>query len=110
MSIKQYRNMETFLSDNEERLFRVWVYRRIYTPYEQEKKFIDESEFDQETAHLGFIRESIALPDGDYLLGFEEVYEAPVADEEVHILDYYKLSEIRLGYSAYDTKRLEEEW
>ena len=92
----QYNNFETFVHQNWNRVFRYWVYRRIYTPYEIDKKFSDESIYEDAICTLAYIRECIALPNGDYLLGFEDPELS--SDDDEQYLKYYKLSEIRLEY------------
>ena len=45
MGIFQFGDFETFLLDCGERLFRYLVYKRMFTPHEIEKKYSDQSEF-----------------------------------------------------------------
>ena len=35
----------TWLQDTEVRVLRYWVYKRVFTPLEQEKKYVDQSEY-----------------------------------------------------------------
>lgn len=81
-------NLGTWLHDNcDEYRFEVYVNKRIYTPYEIEKKFMDE--FTEELMLDGVcIVEMIELPDKDVLLGFKY--------EDYERIYYYKLSDIRL--------------
>lgn len=94
----------TWMLDNDGRLYRYWVYRRIWTPYEQEQKFTDESFFESEECEEGFLREAVELPDGDILLGFQ-----PPFFNEGEYLEYYRLSEIHLVYSARGQREYEED-
>lgn len=98
-----YGDVETFMHDvGCERIWRFWVYRRIYTPYEQQSQFIDESQFEDSHCNFGIIREVINLQ-GDYLIGFEMVYEEnDFQTVENAGLEYYRLSEIRLAYYRQD--------
>ena len=92
-----------FLEKNKDRIFRFWVYKRIFTPLEQEKKYIDECVYEDTHAQTGIIREVVVLPDKDLLLGFY-IPCCDTADEEDeyrHIV-YYKLSEIRMEYRPVD--------
>ena len=73
--------------------FRFWVYRRVYTPYEQSNKFSDESWFEDPICKTAYVRECYELPDGDILLGFVDV---EYSEDEDKCVEYYKLSEIRL--------------
>lgn len=98
-----YGSFFEFLEKNKDRLFRFWVYKRMFTPLEQEQKYIDQGEFEDCHAETGIIREAIILPDNDLLLGFyiPGCDTANVEDEYKHI-SYYKLSEIRMEYRPVD--------
>lgn len=86
-----YTDLQTWLHDDGDYvLFNVYVKKHIYTPYEQEQKFSDESTEELELQNVHMIK-AIELPDGDVLLGFQWFSE----DENSYIY-YYKLSEIRL--------------
>lgn len=103
-------DFETFILDNRGRVFRMWVYKRMFTPYEQEQKYIDESVYECDECSNVFIEEVIELPDKDILLGVRVVYDAESVEktaDEWHI-DYYKLSEIRLAYRPKDFEELME--
>ena len=104
----QYGDLETFLLDNGERLFRFLVYKRLFTPYEQEHRFMDQSEYEETTYRYGFIRESVSLGNGDYLIGIQEVFdELPEADAAR--VEYFRLSELRLAYYPDDIKEFSDE-
>ena len=100
-------DMETFLLDfADDRVFRFWVYRRLFTPYEQQQAFIDETQFEDSHAQLGIIKEAIDLGNGDWLLGFQIVDDDGVSYGGI---EYYKLSEIRLSYYEQDKYQQDEE-
>ena len=100
-------DIHTWLSDvGEERVFRMWVFKKMFTPYEQDEKFSDESVYVDDTCKFVMIKELIELPDGDLLIGFQD---ADDADSDNLYLEYYKLSEIRLDYRPEDKERLEDE-
>lgn len=89
----------TYLHDTDGRVFMYWVYKRMFTPLEQEKKYIDESQFEDAEANRGVITECVELPDGDLLLGFQNVDEDGEPTTGIfRMIGYYKLSEIRLAY------------
>ena len=88
---------------SEERVFRMWVFKKMFTPYEQDKKFSDESVYVDDICKYVMIKELIELPDGDLLIGFQD------ADSNIEYLEYLKLSEIRLDYRPEDKERLEDE-
>ena len=97
-------DIHTWLSDvGEERVFRMWIFKKMFTPYEQDEKFSDESVYVDDTCKFVMIKELIELPDGDLLIGFQD------ADSDNLYLEYYKLSEIRLDYCQSDKERLEDE-
>ena len=96
----QYNSFESFVHQNCNKIFRYWVYRRLYTPYEMEHKFSDESVFEETICTMAHIRECIALPNGDYLLGLENAEF--ISDDDGQYLKYCKLSEIRLEYYECD--------
>ena len=98
-----YGNFFEFLQKNKDRLFRFWVYKRLFTPLEQEKKYIDECVYEDTHAHTGIIREVIVLPDNDLLLGFYiPCCDTVDEEDEYKHIDYYKLSEIRMEYRPVD--------
>jgi hypothetical protein len=72
----------------------------MFTPYEQEQKFLDESQYvNNECDHVRIL-DVITLPDGDLLLATTDAYG------DGTYISYYKLSEISLGKSEKD---MEEE-
>ena len=82
-------------------IFRVWVRKRIFTPYEQDSKFIGQSLYEDDIATHIIITDVISLPDGDLLLA---TYNSD--DNDKGYITYYKLSEIDLAKADYD---MEEE-
>lgn len=81
-------------------VFRLWQYKRMFTPYEQEQKFSDESQYVNVECDFVKILNTINLPDGDLLLATTYAYG------DGKYISYYKLSEISLGKSERD---MEEE-
>lgn len=102
---KQITDMETWLLDNEGKIFRYVIYRRMFTPYEQEQAFTDESQYEDTHFTFGFIEEAIELGGGEWLLGFRKVYDGEVYDE----IEYCRLSEIRLSCFDCDQNMFTEE-
>ncbi len=88
-----YPSIESFFAAHEGQFFSFWHYRHMFTPYEQEQKFSDESVFDGTTAIVGKVAEVICLPDGDVLLGIKDEFDDSV---------YYKLSELYIERIPYD--------
>lgn len=99
-------DLETWLLDNDGRIYRYLVYKRMFTPYEQKEAFDDETQFEESTYTFAKISEAIDLGGGDWLLGLTEV--DPDTLESYSYTEYYKLNEIRLAYFG-DEKRKREE-
>lgn len=94
-----YNSFVEFILRNQDRVFRYWIYKKLFTPYEQQERFSDESQYESCYANFGVVREVIPLPDHDFLLGIAQVFESKSDLQENHAhIDYYKLSEIRLSY------------
>ena len=97
----QYNSFAEYLKSlPPDTIFRLWQYKRMFTPYEQDEKFMDESQYVNTTADEGRILDVINLPDGDLLLATTYAYG------DGKYISYYKLSEISLGKSEKD---MEEE-
>lgn len=94
-------DFETWLSDNQDRVFRYWVYKRMFTPEEQASQYIDQSIYEDPECEHGRIAEAVELPDGDILLGFCGV-DMPEDSSAFGYIDYHKLSEISLAYAPRD--------
>ena len=84
-----YSSFSEFAKANKEKIFAFWVYKRIFTPYEEENCFADESCFEDMRCSYAYIRECIEFVDGDALIGFEDI-----SDKDR--IRYFLLSEIRL--------------
>lgn len=94
----EFTSFPDFLEVHQDDIFMFWVYRRIYTPYEQQKAFMDESVYEEIQAKFGFIAECVSLGGADFLLGFRTVADPDEIDVQSYSgpIEYYKLSEIRL--------------
>jgi hypothetical protein len=101
-------DFETWVMYHSDRVFRYWVYRRMFTPYEQERKYMDETVFEDTHCSYGTIREAVELPDGDVLIGFVDPFDDTVPEDSQNI-HYVKLSEISLAYYPRDEAELREE-
>ena len=95
-------NLETFALDNSDTIFRFLVYRRMYTPYEQAEKYIDESFYEDDHYFFGYLENVIDLGYGNWLLGFRLIDDCN--GEKFDNIEYYKLDEIRLSYFDDDQK------
>ena len=88
-------NIKNWLSHVETAHFLLWVYRRGYTPYEMDKRFEDQSLFEDSRGDVVKIVEVVLLDDGDYFLGVQSYDE--IEEKYCNQIDYYKLSEVRLA-------------
>lgn len=100
-------DFETWVLDNSDRVYRYWVYKKMFTPYEQDQKFTDETCYECEECSFGCIQEAIELPDGDILLGFVDPADVGTGVEGYII--YQKLSEIHINYSPNDQEEFADE-
>ena len=96
----QYNSFAEYLQSlPPDTVFRLWEYKRMFTPYEQEEKFSDESLYVDGECKFVHIKDVITLPDGDLLLA--------VSPESMpSYTDYHKLSNISIAKADKD---LEEE-
>ena len=83
--------MEKWLGDNSHRIYRFLVYKKLFTPYELDKKFVDESQFEDTNYRFGFIEEAIELGNGEWLLGFREVIDDEVCNYIRHQLTNHSI-------------------
>lgn len=74
----------------------------MFTPYEQQRAFEDETIFEDDYYTLAKITEAIDLGNGEWLLGFTGVDRDTL--ELNTYTEYYKLSEIRLSYFGDENK------
>lgn len=104
-------NIGTWLHDlDEDTIFRFRTYKRIFTPYEQEKKYLDETRFEEGTFYsYGKILNIIEIP-GDLLLEIREVYQKEEGGpfEDYGSTVYRRLSDIQLEKRDKDNISVEE--
>ena len=97
----QYNSFAEYLAAlPHDTIFRIWEYKRMFTPYEQFEKFSDESPYVNDECDFIKICGVITLPDGDLLLATTDAYG------DGKYISYHKLSEISLAKSEKD---MEEE-
>lgn len=98
-------DLETWLHDFGDRIYRILEYRKpgLFTPYEVENKFSDESLYMCNEYKKVIIEEVIELPNKDLLIGFCEVFSEDDGEYEISDnIEYLKLSEIKLECFACD--------
>ena len=79
-------DLETWISDNSDKLYSVKKYMKVYTPYEYDKKYSDETRYEWEKTCK--IKEAIEIPN-DVLLGLQEYFD-----------DYVTLSDNTIEYEV----------
>ena len=106
-------DFDTFVLDNQDKIFRYYKYVRVWTPFELDKKYSDESIFENDGyAEFAYIRQAIELPDGDVLLKLE-ITHSPEDDmlyqdeDNDRIYKYEKLSDIVLEEYSSDNEKEE---
>lgn len=101
-----YTDLETWLFDfHDEKIFMIERKKSLFTPYEQNEKFVDDSVWET-VSESAKIVEAIELPNKDVLLGFRSIWYEDVRDDDNSLIDvrlkqsefidYYPLSEIKL--------------
>ena len=100
--------MKDFIEKHKDDIFRYVTYRKIWTPYEMEEKYFDESETEC-TYHFAKITDCVDLGSGDYLLELDEGNidtdeDNPVFDRD-GIKHYKRLSDIQLDLFDYDNNK-----
>lgn len=98
MKILTHPDFVAFAEANADRVFELQVYRRLFTPYEQERRFLDDTEFTERPVSVK-LKEAIPLGHGDYLVGVSEWFEDDPEWNARAPVTFYRLSEIRLSYA-----------
>ena len=80
--------MPEWVEENRNRVYRYWVYRKAYTPYEEQTSGPEDSYYESIYCKFGCITEAVDLGCGDWLLGFSD---------GSGFTDYYRLSDIHIG-------------
>lgn len=94
-------DLETWLIDYaDETIFRLWVYKSIFTPYEQDKKYVDESIYEDSTAKLVKLVGCIEMPNyEENILKFQDLDDDLTPTGTYY---YYKFSQIALIETQYE--------
>lgn len=79
-------DLETWMIDNSDKFYSVKKYMKVYTPYENDKKYSDETRYEWEKTCK--IKEAIEIPN-DVLLGLQEYFD-----------DYVTLSDNTIEYEV----------
>ena len=81
-------DLETWVHDNTDTFYRISRYKRLYTPYEQEKKYSDEDIYEE--TYQGKIT-GVIDTGNDKLLEIEEWYEDYTGEEKKMGTTHYEL-------------------
>lgn len=96
--VLQFSSFPDFLDAHEDDLFCFWVYRRGYTPYEQQQAFSDESQFEDVHGTVCRVVECISLGNGRFMIGVLPCIDENLDEKEFSSrIDYYNLDEIRIS-------------
>lgn len=87
--------LEDFIKSNEGKLFRYWLVKRNYTPYEWDKKYEDQSELIEDECSYGYFVDCIDLG-YDHLIGITEDCR------NSGYISYHKLSLMDFAYCDRD--------
>jgi hypothetical protein len=95
-------DFETWFMDESDRVYRYLVYKKVWTPLEMDKKYTDESEYENGGHYtLCHIEEAIEMSPGNWMLGLRDIYEDGCISKHI---SYYPLSDIRLSCFDDDQK------
>ena len=86
--------MKDFVEKNKDTVFRYWLRKRMWTPYEMELKDKYQSDLEDEEAEYGYLAEAVDLGH-DWLIGISK-------DKKFDYISYYRLSELDLAVSLTD--------
>ena len=99
-------DLNSWIEKYKNTVFRMFEYKKIWTPYEMEQKFMDETEFKTDRSTLVKVKEAVTLPNGEVLLKLRDVddEEDEDDDENLHQAIYYwrNMKDIQLDQFDYD--------
>lgn len=88
-------NFSDFVNNNKNKIFRYWLRKTMWTPYEMELKDPDQSGLVDEECSYGYFVDCVDLG-YDWLVGISE--DNPNGE----YVSYHKLSELDFAYSELD--------
>ena len=83
-------DLETWVHDNTDTFYRISRYKRLYTPYEQDKKYSDESVYEE--TYQGKIT-GVVDTGNDKLLEIEGEEDNVIKDGKVKLDDWLEFTE-----------------
>ena len=97
-------SVKEWLQASEGKIFRYLVYKKMFTPYEQQEAFEDEDQFEDNYYNFAVIECAVELGNGKWLLGLRQIVDHELSNH----VEYLQLGDIRLEYFEDDQKILEE--
>ena len=91
----------TWISDNHDKVYRIAEYKKMFTPYEVENKFMDEDVYEDTYSDV-FIVDAYEIPN-DVLLKLLIIKDN--GDDFGDVYLYKRLSDIRIMEYDYDNKK-----
>lgn len=111
MSPKTYNNFDQWVEAHCNDIFRMWEYKKMFTPYEQEQKFIDESIYVDSHCSFIIIKEVIHISSNKIMIGVRHIYDFTKSEieESNPQLSYYMLDEIKLDLYPEDSIEIDND-
>ena len=97
--MKNFDQIKKYFEDNKDKVFRYVIYKRMFTPYEQDKKFSDASIYEDDFFTHCKIKNVLPLGEDDFILEAERVFsdDEEYDPETCTWTEFVKFSEIRLS-------------
>lgn len=111
MNPKTYENFDQWVEFHRNDIFRMWEYKKMFTPYEQEQKFVDESIYVDSHCSFIIIKEVIHISSDKIMIGVHHIYDftkSEIEEPNPH-LSYYMLNEIKLDLYPDDSIEIEDD-
>ena len=86
--------MKEFYEKHKNTLFRYWLRKRMWTPYDMERKYPDQLEYGDKECSYGYIVEVIDLS-YDWLIGISD-------EPNGEYIEYHKFNDLELAYCKTD--------
>ena len=103
-------DLGTWLQNQQGQVFRVLTYKKVWTPYEQDKKFSDESIYEEGGYYLfAYITNAIEVSEGTLLELSEVTQNDDGTWEDDHRKHYKLLTDIKLEKIDGDNEDIEED-
>lgn len=95
--MKIYNNFADWADKYSHQILRMWKYKKVWTPWEQENCDELVSEYVQDTCDYIVIREIVTFPNGEIMIGYEPNEGEEVTDE-FNAIYYVMLKDVELAW------------